>query len=70
MDNWDRLLKIIKWSLSEYDRNNDGLIEQGQRLSEPALGCLVGEPENSFIWTKRKATSWWWPAWKFASGCN
>ena len=40
MDNWDRLLKIIRWTLSEYDRNNDGLIENGPRLSNWTLGLL------------------------------
>jgi hypothetical protein len=48
-DNWDRLLKIIKWTLSEYDRNNNGLIENGQRLPNRVWAYLVGEPENAFI---------------------
>jgi hypothetical protein len=52
MDNWDRQLKIIKWTLSEYDRNNDGLIENGQRLPNRVWAYLVGEPENGFILEK------------------
>jgi hypothetical protein len=48
-NNWDRVLKIIKWTLSEYDRNNDGLIENGQRLPNRVWAYLVGEPENAFI---------------------
>jgi hypothetical protein len=47
--NWNRLLKIVKWTLSEYDRNNDGLIENGQRLPNRVWAYLVGEPENGFI---------------------
>jgi len=48
-NNWDRLLKIVKWTLSEYDRNNDGLIENGRRLPNRVWAYLVGEPENGFI---------------------
>src|ERR1700709_1393010 len=51
-NNWSRLLKIIKWTLSEYDKNNDGLIENGQRLPNRIWAYLVGEPENGFIWDK------------------
>jgi hypothetical protein len=48
-DNWDRLLTIIRWTLGEYDRNTDGLIENGRRLQNRLWAYLVGEPENSFI---------------------
>ena len=50
VENWGRLLKIAKWTLSEYDRNNEGLIENGQRLQHYVWAYLVGEPENAFIW--------------------
>jgi hypothetical protein len=55
VDHWDRLLKIIRWTLSEYDRNNDGLIENGPRLSNRLWAYLVGEPENSFIWDQTES---------------
>jgi len=48
-NNWDRLLKIIKWTLSDYDRKNHGLIENGWRLPTRFWGYLVGEPENGFV---------------------
>jgi hypothetical protein len=51
-NNWGRLLKIIKWTVKEYDRNNDGLIENGRRLPNRIWAYLVGEPENGFIWDK------------------
>ena len=49
-DNWARQLKIIRWTLSEYDRNNDGLIEHGRDVPNWLWAYLVGEPENAFIW--------------------
>ncbi len=49
-DNWDRLLKIVKWSLSEYDRNGDGLIEHGSHVPTRLWALLIGEPYNSFVW--------------------
>ena len=49
-DNWARQLKIISWTLSEYDRNNDGLIEHGRDVPNWLWAYLVGEPENAFIW--------------------
>jgi hypothetical protein len=55
VENWSRQLKIIKWTLSEYDRNNDGLIENGQRLSNRVWAYLVGEPENAFMWEQTQS---------------
>lgn len=55
MENWDRLLKIIKWTLAEYDRNHDGLIEHGWRVPNRLWAYLVGEPENSFIWDQTES---------------
>ena len=52
--NWDRLLKIVKWTIQEYDKNNDGLIENGRRLPNRLWAYLVGEPENGFILEKTK----------------
>jgi len=49
-DNWGRMLKIVKWTLSEYDRNNDGLIENSRWVTKWLWAYLVGEPENAFIW--------------------
>jgi hypothetical protein len=46
-DNWARQLKIVKWSLSKYDRNDDGLIENGQQVPDYLWTYLVGEPMNS-----------------------
>jgi hypothetical protein len=54
-NNWDRVLKIIKWTLSEYDRDDDGLIENGQRLPHRVWAYLVGEPENGFIWDRAQS---------------
>lgn len=55
MATWDRQLKIIKWTLSEYDSNNDGLIENGRRLPNRVWAYLVGEPENGFIWDQAES---------------
>jgi len=44
------MLKIVKWTLSEYDRNNDGLIENSRWVTKWLWAYLVGEPENAFIW--------------------
>ena len=51
-ENWDRQLKILKWSLSKYDRNGDGLLEQGEQVPTRIWGLLVGEPYNGFTWDK------------------
>jgi hypothetical protein len=48
-DHWDRQLKIIKWTLAAYDRNGDGLIEQGHHATVRVWALLVGEPFNTFI---------------------
>jgi len=45
-DNWVQLLKMIKWGLTTYDRNNDGLIEHGLNVPDHFWGLLVGEPLN------------------------
>ena len=49
-DNRERQLKILKWSLANYDRNGDGLIEHGERLPTRLMALLVGESPNSFVW--------------------
>lgn len=46
--NWDRQLKILKSALSRYDRDSDGLIEQGEQVADHLWAYLVGEPLNSF----------------------
>ena len=51
-ENWDRQLKIVRWSLAAYDRNGDGLIEQGEHVPTRLWALLIGEPENSFIWDR------------------
>ncbi|MEI8376389.1 MAG: hypothetical protein WCJ35_26525, partial [Planctomycetota bacterium] len=49
-DNWQRLLRIVKWSLATYDRNEDGLIEHGEQVPTRLWGLLIGEPYNGFDW--------------------
>jgi hypothetical protein len=44
--NWDRLVKMARWSLAKYDRNSDGFIEQGQTVPDHFWSLLVGEPYN------------------------
>lgn len=44
--NWSRLTQMARWSLATYDRNNDGLIEQGPFVSSHFWALLVGEVEN------------------------
>ncbi|MGP8234149.1 MAG: hypothetical protein ACLQVW_01875 [Limisphaerales bacterium] len=54
-DNWNRVLKIVKWTLAEYDPKSDGLIEHGRRVPDRVWAYLVGEPENGFIWDQTQS---------------
>jgi len=45
-ENWDRLLRMCKWALATYDRNDDGLIESGNMIPDYLWCLLVGEPYN------------------------
>lgn len=49
-DHWSRLMTIVKWTLSAYDRDGDGLIEHGGQVPTRLWGLLVGEPYNGFDW--------------------
>ncbi|MCY2929547.1 MAG: hypothetical protein NTV86_08645 [Planctomycetota bacterium] len=51
-DNWSRLMNIVKWALSAYDRDSDGLIEHGGQVPTRLWGLLVGEPYNGFDWDR------------------
>jgi hypothetical protein len=46
-ETWARQLKIVKWSLAHYDRNGDGLLENGPQVPDYVWTYLVGEPLNS-----------------------
>jgi hypothetical protein len=43
---WDRLLKMVRWGLATYDRNGDGLLENGDEVPNHFWATLVGEPYN------------------------
>ena len=45
-ENWDRLLKMTSWLITNYDHNDDGLVENGDR-DHGYLWCLmIGEDTN------------------------
>ncbi len=43
---WDRLLKMVRWGFATYDRNNDGLLENGDQIPNHLWVLLIGEPYN------------------------
>jgi hypothetical protein len=45
-NNWERMLKTLKWGLARYDPTQQGLIEQGPGIPDYFWALLVGEPEN------------------------
>ena len=45
-DNWERMVKTLKWGLARYDPEQKGLIEQGPGVSDHFWALLVGEPYN------------------------
>ena len=45
-DNWEQMLKTLKWGLARYDPEQTGLIEQGPFIPDHFWALLVGEPYN------------------------
>ena len=45
-DNWEQMLKTLKWGLAHYDPEQTGLIEQGPFVTDHFWALLVGEPYN------------------------
>ncbi|HVX67973.1 MAG TPA: hypothetical protein VHA11_15275 [Bryobacteraceae bacterium] len=44
--NWSRMTQMARWAVAHYDRDNDGLIEHGERVPDHFWSLLVGEPYN------------------------
>jgi hypothetical protein len=44
--NWNRLIQMAHWALGFYDRNHDGLIENGPHVPNNFWALIVGEPLN------------------------
>jgi hypothetical protein len=45
-DHWTRITQFAHWALATYDRNNDGLIEQGPFVNDHFWSLIVGEVSN------------------------
>jgi hypothetical protein len=45
-DNWEQMVKTLKWGLAHYDPEQKGLIEQGPFVTDHFWALLVGEPYN------------------------
>lgn len=45
-ENWDRLLKLLRWVDTEYARGTGGFIEHGNMVPDHFWSLLVGEPYN------------------------
>jgi hypothetical protein len=44
--NWQRVSQMARWALAYYDRDHDGLIENGQHVPNNFWALIVGEPLN------------------------